>query len=110
MSINTMHGFNKIIKPKFKIGDRVKLNEQYIQKVMEHKKVFQLYVETGTPRDWIVSLCSQTPMRVMSIEQDHNNDYVLELGTNPRDTVWQQEWFELVSHENFTEEDDLFAI
>ena len=109
MAINTMNGFKKR-EPVFKVGDRVRLSEVYIQKVMEHKKVFQLYVEIGTPRDWIVSLCSQVPMRVNSIEQDHNNDFVLVLGTDPRDAVWQQEWFELVSHDNFCEEDDLFAI
>ena len=109
MAINTMNSFRKY-EPIFKVGDRVRLSEVYIKKVMEHKKVFQLYVEHGAPRDWIVSLCSQVPMRVKSIEQDHNREYVLELGTDPRDAVWQQEWFELVSHDNFAAEDDLFAI
>jgi hypothetical protein len=109
MAINTMHGFNKR-EPIFKVGDRVKLQGVFVEKVMEHKKVFQLYVDRGAPRNWIVSLCQQMPMRVNSIEQDHNNDYVLELGTDPRNTVWQQEWFELVSHDNFASEEDLFNV
>lgn len=98
------------MEPKFKVGDRVRLNEKFVKRVMENDKVFMLYHEIGVPRNWIVSLCQQVPMRVTSIEEDHEKRFVVELGTDPAGAVWQQEWFELVSHENFTQEDDLFAI
>lgn len=110
MSINTMRGFKSTPEPNFKVGDRIRLNEKYVEKVMNNDKVFMLYNQIGTPRDWIVKLCTQTPMGVSSVELDHENNYVLELISDPAHAVWQQEWFELVSHDNFEQEDDLFAI
>lgn len=93
----------------YKLDDRVRLKNQFVKKVMEHDKVFELYHELGEPRNWIVSLCKQTPMRVKDISK-HDGDWVLILDSDPRNAVWHQEWFELVSHECFQDEEDLFAI
>ena len=94
----------------YKVGDLVRLNKNYVKKVMEHNKVFELYHERGAPRDWIQSLCNQTPMRVLRCEQDDTDACLITLSNDPSPAVWQQEWFELVAHNNFVEEDDLFAI
>ena len=97
-------------EPKFKEGDLVKLNKSFVEKVMNHKQVFKLYHPHGAPRNWIVSLCNQNPMRVNGVEEDHDRNIVLALSNDPRGAVWQQEWFELVAHNNFDEVDDLFEL
>ena len=77
---------------------------------MEHQRVFELYHEMGEPREWIVSLCQQTPMRVETIEPDGAGKIVLTLKSDPKPAVWQQDWFELVSKDLLMAEDDLFEI
>jgi hypothetical protein len=95
------------MEPKFKEGDTVKLNPNYIERVMTNDKVFVLYHGVGVPRNWIVSLCEGTPMRVLEVDKDHDNNIVLSLMTDPREVVWQQEWFELVSHDVISEMSDM---
>lgn len=101
---------HRLKEPKFKTGDLVRLKADFVEKVMAHKEVFKLYAPHGAPRDWIVSLCKQIPMRVNAVEEDHNAHYVIELLSDPRDAVWQQEWFDLVGHDSFATEDDLFEV
>lgn len=95
------------MKPMFKPSDTVRLKSEYVERVMNHEKVFLLYHEVGVPRNWIVSLCNGTPMRVMDISEDHSKKVVLTLRTDPREVVWQQEWFELVSHDVISEMSDM---
>jgi hypothetical protein len=97
-------------EPMYKIGDLVKLREALIDKVVHHKTVFKLYHPWGGPREWIMQLCGRESMRVKDIKRDANNKWVIDISSDPCESDWQQEWFELVGHENFTTEEDLFSI
>lgn len=94
----------------YKSGDLVRLKVSLVDKVINHKAVFQTYHPIGGPREWVCTLAGCQTMRVTELEHDHKGECIIGLASDPCEQLWQQDWFELVAEENFNEVEDLFNI